>query len=134
MTAGEAAPSATLLLVKTRTLAVESLNSLTLSKCVSHPQYAKVLTNTDRLLTDLKHHLLELLGDNPFGHGPLADWIGYQEGDGNLPDPQDLIGDEETIDDWLAKIRNKIPTVPDQPLLSPPIPRQDSALRLTALH
>ena len=130
-TASETAPLAILSLEKTRVLAIETLNSLTVSRCISHPQYdpdvdipaaelAKVLTNTDRLLTDLKHHLLELLGDNPFGHGPLADRIGYQEGDGNLPDPQDLIGDVETIDNWLAKIRNKNPTVPDQPLLLPP--------------
>ena len=139
MTAGETAPSATQLLVNTRALAVESLNLLTKSKCLSHLQYdpvvdipaaelAEVLACTDRLLTDLIHHLRELVGDDVIGHGPLAHWIGYQVGTENLPDPRDLLDDEDTINEWLAKIRNKFPTVPGQLLLSPPMPRQGTGL------
>ena len=133
-TASETAPLAILSLEKTRVLAIETLNSLLDSRCTSHPQYdpetdmsakklTKVLINTDKLLRDLDHHLLDLIGSGASGHGALADWIGYQWRVGYLPDPADIIDDRETIESWLTKIKNKLSTVPDLSHPSLPVPR-----------
>ena len=117
-----------------------SLNLVTKSNCLSHLEYdpavdipaaelAAVLTCTDRLLTTLIQHLRELVGENDIGRGPLEHWIGYQVDTKDLPAPQDLFDDENTIKGWLTKVRNKVPTVPGQPPPSPLMPRQSTVSR-----
>ena len=115
-------------------LAVESLKSLSISRCISHPQYdpesdmpakrlTQVLLNTDKLLRRLEQHLWGLVGNSPTGNWALSDWIGYQHRIKDLPDPIDIIDGKEMVADWLTKIQYKLATLPKLPHLPPPVPQ-----------
>ena len=85
-TASETAPLAKQTLEMTRVLAIETLQSVVDSRCMTHPQYdpetdksikelIKVLDNTDKLLRDLDQQLMNLIGNGDPENGSLAGWI-----------------------------------------------------------
>ena len=135
-TTSETAPLAKQSLEKTRVLAVETLQSLLDSRCMSHPQYdpetdksvkelTKGLINTDKLLRNLDQQLLNLIGSGNPENGSLAGWISYQwKRVGYLPDPADIIDDRESIELWLTKVKYKLSIVTELLHSSPPVPRE----------
>ena len=102
-----------------KVLAIETLQSVVDSRCLSHPRYEpetdkpikeliRILGNTETHLRDLDQHLVSLMGRGDPEEGPLAGWISYQSRAGFLPDPGDILDDQDFIESCLTKIKNKI--------------------------
>ena len=127
----------TKLLISAKDLAITSLTRLTETECLSIPQVkpngvqlpsqlTETLSDTEAILRELLRHLQELAGDNPLSYGPLGNEMGYSVETEDLADPKDLEDDQETVEEWIQKVRSKLKTIYAQPSSLKPNPVQDT--------
>ena len=114
---GEAKSSTAQILSTARRLATFSLKLLAESKCLSIPDVdlnvdppTKHLTRTlsaaETSLSELSHHMQDLMGNDPLDYGPLGMEMGYRKGTKKLADPKNLEHDQDTIEELIKCSHN----------------------------
>ena len=128
---GEAKSSTAQILSTARRLATFSLKLLAdVDLNVDPPpkHLTRTLSAAETSLSELSHHMQDLMGNDPLDYGPLGMEMGYRKGTKELADPKNLEHDQDTIEELIQKVRSKLQIMDAQKSSLKSNPLQDAGL------